>query len=1333
MGRARTRTDRQTGRSHRAALRPRLEGLESRQLLANFLVTTTSDTPIAPTPEVPAPLTLRQAITLANANPGPDTISFGLIDQVLPGVVDFDKRFQAWRIRVNSPLPAITDLVSIDGYSQRVITGSAGFNKFQSFSLSGLPTDGTFTLSFEGQTTAPIDFNATAKQVQAALEALPNIGAGNINATGGPVDTALVSIEFWNALQKTDVGLITGDGTGLIGTNPSVFIGLPSNGIPGNITSDPNLLTTGFNAAVRVILDGSQLDPLTGNITQSGFAGLTLRSDHNRIRGLSIDGFETGIAIEGPSAIGNLIQGNYVGKYLVYLGANATGANTSFEGIGNGVGVLIASPTNNSVGGVSPETHNAISGNVRQGVRIAPGAIGNQVVGNLIGVLEESSARYYQVGNGQEGILVESSSNAIGGAVEGSTNVISANGTYGIHVVGPDATRNRIQANYVGTDVTGTFIFGQGNPGNGSDDGFTGNLRDGVYLDNAPNNMVGITGASVGPNESESPTNVISGNFGAGVRIAGASATGNVVLGNHLGTNLGGTSALPNFQEGVAIFSAGNRVGGLNPGDHNIISGNRRGVLISGVAATGNVVVGNFIGTDGATPATGTYDLGNAQEGVRIEDATGNTIGGLVAAARNIISGNNVGVAIVGGSATGNRIVGNYIGTDATGLLDLANSLEGVKVESASGNTIGGASDVAGNVISANHWGVRLSGPSAIDNFVQGNFIGTGPDGLTNVGNELDGVLITDGSARNRIGGGEATDLLGNIIAFNIRDGVRVESDGSVGNGILSNSLFLNGGLGINLVAPNDPSDGVTPNDPGDLDSGPNTLINAPTLTRVASTANGVLVSGTYSGAPNLVLRIQVFVSAGVGPTGLPQAGRFGGTTTLITDSTGSGTFTATFPVVVGAGQRVTATATDPANNTSELSPGLAELIGTIQFAMSNFTASEGDGQAIITVTRVGGSGGFATVGYRVANGTARLEDLPAPESDYNVAPGGQRAQNAPFFTGTIVFGVGENEKTIIIPLINDDFPEPVETINLSLSMPTGAVTLGTPSSAILEIVDDDLPGAFRFSMAEFVVPEGDGTVTITVVRDFPGIPVTVQYATAGGTATPGVDYSPVAGTLSFGRGETVKSFTIQIFGDAAIEGNETVGLILSNPTGGATLADPRFATLTIVDDLRDRTGPTVQSVRFVKDSGGGIVSLVITYNEALNPSTAALPVNYGYSVRTAGRARRFKVKNGLLIPFRSTSYNPSTLSVTLNLGRGIHPPTLFLLAINGSTDVPGAGLGVSDLDGNLLDGNRDGVAGGPFAVVLSGRTGPFIASPIPARATGRLPRGPRVHDRRRA
>ena len=182
-----------------------------------------------------------------------------------------------------------------------------------------------------------------------------------------------------------------------------------------------------------------------------------------------------------------------------------------------------------------------------------------------------------------------------------------------------------------------------------------------------------------------------------------------------------------------------------------------------------------------------------------IDNSSDNTIQGN-ASGSQVISGNQVGVALIGAQATGNLLEGNFIGSDKTGFKDLGNKNEGVLIEGAVSNTIGGTSPAATNVISGNGWGVTITDPTAIDNVVQGNLIGTGADGLTPLGNEIDGVLITNDAANNLIGGLGMGQ--GNTIAFNIDDGVQIDGLHSTGNGILSNRIFANGGLGIDLVPP---------------------------------------------------------------------------------------------------------------------------------------------------------------------------------------------------------------------------------------------------------------------------------------------------------------------------------------------------------------------------------------------------------------------------------------------------------------------------------------------------------------------------------------------------
>ena len=187
---------------------------------------------------------------------------------------------------------------------------------------------------------------------------------------------------------------------------------LTTQGVNQDITSDQNALAVGFNAKVRVTVDGYA----PGSATPASYPGLTIANDHDTIRGLSINGFSTGVVIGGPSAIGNSIQGNFIGQYVEYFKPELNDPHAVVAGIGNGGdGVDIDAPTNNVLGGVFTETHNAIAGNGGVGVFIEPGGYANEVAGNLIGLLQQDASVYFQDGNLGEGLLIESSSNVIGG------------------------------------------------------------------------------------------------------------------------------------------------------------------------------------------------------------------------------------------------------------------------------------------------------------------------------------------------------------------------------------------------------------------------------------------------------------------------------------------------------------------------------------------------------------------------------------------------------------------------------------------------------------------------------------------------------------------------------------------------------------------------------------------------------------------------------------------------------------------------------------------------------------------------------------------------------
>jgi hypothetical protein len=395
-----------------------------------------------------------------------------------------------------------------------------------------------------------------------------------------------------------------------------------------------------------------------------------------------------------------------------------------------------------------------------------------------------------------------------------------------------------------------------------------------------------------------------SGLGAAGVRVSG---NNNVVAGNWIGTDTTGTTDDGNL-EGIVVEAATNtRIGGSTLADRNVISANFLDGLRFNGTGSGNVVAGNYIGVT----AAGNAALANQLSGINVQplagpETTDLLIGGTVATARNVISGNNLDGIMVG-DVSGVRIQGNYIGTDATGAAAIANNANGVNVVSGA-VLIGGSTAGAGNVISANDGnGVQLGSSGSS---VQYNFIGLAADGTAALGNAGDGIFI-DGSD-NSIG----TPTTGNSIAYNDGTGITVAlSPLDVRNAIRGDNIFLNGGLGIDLGG-----DGVTMNDPQDPDVGPNNFQNFPVLTSVTLSGSTATISGTLNSAPLSQFVIDFFASQIWDTTTYGEGQKYLGSTTVTTDAAGNATFTATVSGVPSGFNFFAATATDASGNTSEFS-----------------------------------------------------------------------------------------------------------------------------------------------------------------------------------------------------------------------------------------------------------------------------------------------------------------------------------------------------------------------------------------------------------------------------
>ncbi|MDQ4129271.1 MAG: Ig-like domain-containing protein [Actinomycetota bacterium] len=297
-------------------------------------------------------------------------------------------------------------------------------------------------------------------------------------------------------------------------------------------------------------------------------------------------------------------------------------------------------------------------------------------------------------------------------------------------------------------------------------------------------------------------------------------------------------------------------------------------IVISG--GDNNVVEDCYLGTD----ATGTQARGNAS-GVIINDSALNVIGSEDPAKGNVISGNEYGVNVEGDLGL-NTVVGNLIGTDATGTAELGNLYSGVRL----GVGVHGTT-VVGNVVSGNGAGVELFGyenDPVRNNIVSNNFIGTDRTGTKNLGNDSYGV---------RAAGAVYNDVVGNKIAFNGMSGIAVLDSGDLVR-ITQNSIYGNGpadaeyGLGIDLGG-----DGVTPNDAGDADAGPNGRQNFPVLSTAATGGTTTVVRGTLSSTPNTSFRIEFASSPKADSSGYGE-GRFylPPSVDVVTDGSGKAAFT---------------------------------------------------------------------------------------------------------------------------------------------------------------------------------------------------------------------------------------------------------------------------------------------------------------------------------------------------------------------------------------------------------------------------------------------------------
>ena len=844
---------------------------------------------------------LRQFIQNANAIAGTNAMRFVPAD---PTNANDGGGNNWWSISVTTVLPSVSGAgTTIDGTAYDFTDGATLQNTNSlgpEVEIRGVPTSFTYGL----------ELNSANNRVKGLI----------INGFSGTLSAGIM-ITGASATGNTVIGNYLGtdySGTAAVTNYIGVAIGAgaQSNTVGGTSAAERNVISGNSTYGAEIKDSGSDLNVVKGNYIGTDPAGNTAVANgtgtiiwagaaNNTIGGNAVG---EGNLISGNSGVGliiansgsdsNVVQGNYIGTNAA--GTGNLGNGTS--GININQGAL-----NNTIGGTATREANTIAFNGGDGISMnSSGTDGNQVSGNAIfengglgidldpdGVGTGSGANndkaapnitsitpsgsdftivatttsgdtieFFRVNNpAAPAVTADPSGSGEGYLYLGScVDNGACSGPHISPVADADPAAGSMQAVLLSSGLSDTDLVTATATDTSSN---TSEFAVNVYASICPGGVVTTTADSGFASLREcinyansNPGTTISFNIpGPGNQSDGddswwrispnsalpaITAAGTVIDATTQTTNQGNTNSLGPEVE-LEGSSAGASVRGLTvAGGSSTIRGlviNRfsyDGIYL--VSFGGNTVEGNYIGTD----ATGTTDLGNSGSGVYVYLSTGNTIGGGSPGAGNLISGNDynaiewtTGRGVMLYRADGNSVIGNYIGTNRTGTVAIGNEREGVGISNCINNTVGGSGAGDENVISGNSGvGVWIGGGGTTGNQVLGNLIGTQIDGTSPLGNGSHGIAISN-TATNNIIGGSATGE-GNVIAYSTGDGVWIDGSTTDFNLISGNAIFGNGGLGIDLE-----SDGVG------ATGGANNNKAAPVITGIAPSGSDIAIIAT--------------------------------------------------------------------------------------------------------------------------------------------------------------------------------------------------------------------------------------------------------------------------------------------------------------------------------------------------------------------------------------------------------------------------------------------------------------------------------------------------------
>ena len=840
---------------------------------ATFVVTTTADMGAG---------SLRQAILDANAAPNTggvaDIISFNVT-----GAAPFT-------IQPATELPAVTEAVTIDGYTQTGAAanlncgGTATIQIVINGALAGVASNG-LTLQTGSSTVRGLainGFDGNGIEIQSGTNIITGnfIGTDAAGTAAVPNNSNGISI---NGGAANQIGGTTPATRNIISGN--LGRGIVINGFGGARASEIRGNFVGTNAAGTAALgnasDGIDVAQSSNNlIGGAGALGIGC-APGNLISGNG----EDGVNIFGTNASGNIVQNNLIGT-------NAAGT----AAIGNAAqGVYVNAP-NTQIGGITAQTRNIISGN---GGGVNLGGNGNNTVqGNYIGTNLSGTAAL----RNPDGVRIDNNAfgNTIGGASFG-----------GVTAYGIDTLNQLVRFNVAAPQTVTTISAVSGLQ--------SGETILGIDFRPATGQLYGLG--------STSRLYTINLTTAAAMQVGTAP----------FATALSGTEFAFDFNptvDRIRVVSDTGQNLRLNPNTGGIaaVDGAINGVAgVVGATAAGYT----FNDVDNATGTT-LYVIDSVSDALYMQGGPNNMPSPnngtlfMVGALGVDISERN-GFDIVTSGATNTAYAAFQVGS--IGSLYTINLTNGAAtpIGFLSGSPLRGfavevAPDTARNVISGNDVGVNIG--EAANNIVRGNLIGTGANGTTDLGNLEAGVYVNQpNSTGNRIGGGGTGE--GNTIRFNgdgapiptlFGEGGIVVFAGATGNPISGNSINDNTGLGIDLAA--NRADAVSGNDALDADAGDgNNYQNFPALMSANSNGTTTTIGGTLTSTPSTAFRVEFFSSPAADASGNGEARAFLGFANFTTNAAGIVTINYTASTPVLGGQIVSATATNAlTGDTSEFS-----------------------------------------------------------------------------------------------------------------------------------------------------------------------------------------------------------------------------------------------------------------------------------------------------------------------------------------------------------------------------------------------------------------------------